>query len=242
MKKILTILTCAAIFSFVSCEDEPLEGDFVQGGLTCETATANTAQAALNFLGVNVDNYTQLCIAYRNALEAQIQACGDDDGTLQALVDTLGDCTNDVEPTEVEGTWLLTAWIGEEPIDLNNDDTESANFLDEMDCYNNETIVFNNDGSGTVMSTSYAEFTFEIVVGTTDEYNYTIECIDEIENTDVTWTQSGNTVSITDDFGTTDWTLNGNELSITIPDGFSSSNEDGSIIITQDLTFVYTKQ
>ena len=242
MKKLLALLICAVVFIFTSCEDEPLEGDFVTGGLTCETAIANTAQAALNFLGVNDDNYTQLCIAYRNALEAQIQACGDEDGSLQAAVDGLGDCTNDTEPTNVEGTWLLTAWLGEEPIDLNNDGTSSANFLDEMDCYNNETIVFNNDGTGVAMSTSFAEITFEIVVGTTDEYSYTIDCIDEVENTNMTWTQSDNTISITDAFGTTDWTLNGNELSITIPEGFGTSNEDGSVVITQDLTIVYTKQ
>ncbi|WP_299277044.1 hypothetical protein [uncultured Psychroserpens sp.] len=242
MKKLLTLLICTVVFTFVSCEDEPLEGDFVTGGLTCETAIANTAQAALNFLGVNDDNYTQLCIAYRNALEAQLQACGDEDGSLQTAIDALGDCTNDAEATEVEGTWLLTAWLGEEPIDLNNDGTSSANFLDEMDCYNNETIVFNNDGTGVAMSTSFAEITFEIVVGTTDEYSYTIDCIDEVENTNMTWIQSGNTISITDAFGTTDWTLSGNELSITIPEGFGTSNEDGTIIITQDLTLVYTKQ
>ena len=137
---------------------------------------------------------------------------------------------------------MLTAWLGEEPIDLNNDGTESANFLDEMDCYNNETIVFSNDGTGVAMSTSYAEFTFEIVVGTEDEYTYTIDCINENESTNLTWDQNGDTVSITDDFGTTEWTISGNQLSITLPDGFGASNEDGSVILTQDLTFVYTKQ
>lgn len=96
MKKILTLLMCTAVLAFVSCEDEPLEGDFLTGGTTCEQATLNTAEAGLNFLGVNDDNYMQLCVAYRNALEAQILACGDEDGTLQAAVTALGDCTNTV--------------------------------------------------------------------------------------------------------------------------------------------------
>ncbi|MDG5491431.1 hypothetical protein [Psychroserpens sp. SPM9] len=96
MKKILTLFLCATILSFVSCEDEPLEGDFVTGGITCEQATINTAEAALNFLGVNDDNYQQLCVAYKNALDDQIQACGDPDGTLEAAVNALGDCSTTV--------------------------------------------------------------------------------------------------------------------------------------------------
>nr|WP_321234281.1 hypothetical protein [uncultured Psychroserpens sp.] len=244
MKKILTVLLCSAIFVFTSCDDEPLEGDFVGGGETsCATAIANTAQAAINFSAVNVDTYTQLCIAYRNALEAQILACGDDDGSLQLAVNALGDCTDEnQQATDIEGTWLLTAWLGENPIDLNNDGVESANFLDEMDCYTNETIVFSNDGTVIVMSTSYAEFDVSIEVGTTNSYDYIVNCIDEIENNDATWTQSGNTVSITDADGTSEWTLNGNQLSIVVPSGFFAISEDATITVTEDLTFVYTKQ
>ncbi|WP_460218728.1 hypothetical protein [Psychroserpens sp. MEBiC05023] len=242
MKKILTLLVCSFVLSFVGCDDEPLEGDFVTGNTTCEQAVLNTAEAALNFASVNADTYTQLCTAYSNALQAQIQACGDEDGTLQAAVDALGDCDNNQQASGIEGTWLLTAWIGEEPIDLNNDGTENINFLEEMDCYNNETIVFSSNGTGLVMSTSYADISVELVIGTTDEYSFTIDCIDEIENTDITWTQTDNTVSITDDFGTTDWTLLGNQLSFTVPEGFTSVSEDATVTIIQDLTFVYTKQ
>ena len=96
MKKLLALFICTTLLTFVSCEDEPLEGDFEVGGTSCEAAVANTAQAALNFLGVNDDNYTQLCTAYRNALSAQILICGDSDGSLQLAVDALGDCNNTV--------------------------------------------------------------------------------------------------------------------------------------------------
>lgn len=246
MKKILTLLLCTAVFTFISCEDEPLEGDFVEGGATsCTTAIANTAQAAANFAAVNVDTYTQLCTAYRNALQAQIQACGDEDGTLQLAVDALGDCTDqNQQATEVEGTWLLTAWLGENPIDLNNDGVESANFLDEMDCYTNETLVFTNDGAAVATSTSYAEFDVSIEVGTTNSYDYVVNCIDETEITNGTWSQSGNTITITDDTTneTSDWTINGNQLSIVVPSGFFAISEDATITVTEDLTFVYTKQ
>ncbi|WP_152611445.1 hypothetical protein [Psychroserpens damuponensis] len=308
MKKLFTLLMCTAVLTFVSCEDEPLEGDFVTGGVSCEAAIANTAQAALNFLSVNDDNYEQLCLAYRSALQAQITACGDPDGSLQLALNALGDCsvilanncedattavasaqaafnnaTNDdystlcnayratlqnqiaqcgdedgsiqltiddlgdctidnEEPADVTGTWLLTAWNGTEPIDLDGDGVESINFLDEMDCYENETIVFNTDGTGVTMSTSFASFIFDIVVGTTDEFSYTIECEFEDENTNFTWTQNGNIVSTSDGTDTTDLTLNGNELSIFVPEGFLAFSSDFTATTTQDLTFVYTKQ
>ncbi|WP_156115507.1 hypothetical protein [Psychroserpens sp. Hel_I_66] len=93
MKKFFALLMCVVSLTFMTCENEPLEGDFATGGLSCETAAANTVQAALNLVSANQDNYTQLCIAYRNALQAQIEACGDPDGSIQAGVDALGDCS-----------------------------------------------------------------------------------------------------------------------------------------------------
>ncbi len=243
MKLSTQILLYTLLLSFLSCEDEPIEGDFLTGGLTCELALTNTAQAALNFLSVNDDNYTQLCTAYRNALQAQIQACGASDASLQIVINGSGDCTNNnQQATAVEGTWLLTAWLGEEPIDLNNDGTASDNFLDEMDCYENETIVFDIDGTAVSMSTSYASFIFDIEVGTTDQFTYTIECEFEEENTNMTWSQIGNSVTIDDGTNVSDFILNGNQLSVFIPEGFFAFSSDFTATTTQDLTFVYTKQ
>lgn len=93
VRSILVLLICVTAFIFVSCQNEPYEGEIPSSGLNCETAIANTAQAALSFLSANDDNYTQLCIAYRNALQAQILACGDPDGSLQTAINALGDCT-----------------------------------------------------------------------------------------------------------------------------------------------------
>ncbi|MCK8479919.1 hypothetical protein [Psychroserpens algicola] len=245
MKKNLLLLLCTTLFMFISCEDEPIDGDLTGGGEipSCATAIENTVQAAVNFSASNADTYTQLCIAYRNALQSQILACGDDDGSVQLAIDALGDCLDEnQQSTDVEGTWLLTSWLGENPIDLNNDGVESDNFLDEMDCYTNETIVFSNDGTAVAMSTSYAEFDVYIEVGTTNSYDYTVNCIDEIENTSATWEQSGNIISITDVDGTSEWTLNGNQLSIVVPSAFFAISEDASITVTEDLTFIYTKQ
>ena len=241
MKKLLIFCSFLVLFTAFTCENEPLDGDFVTE-LSCEDAAINTANAALAFLNVTDDNYTTLCNAYKSALEAQLEACGDPDGSLQQAINELGDCTLDA-PSGLVGTWLLTAWNGEEPIDLNNDGTESTNFLEEMDCYNNETIVFNDDNTGVAMSTSYADIEIFIEVGTTNSYDFTVTCIEEVENTNVTWSQSGNTVTITDPSGSSDWTLDGNTLSITIPEGFTVINtDDVTVSVIQDLTFVYTKQ
>lgn len=244
MKKLGILFSIFILLTAFTCDNEPLEGDFADEASLCENAIENAVTAALNFVAANDDNFTELCNAYTDALEAQIAACGDDaQGSVQAAIDAVGDCTVD-QPDDILGTWLLTAWNGEEPIDLNNDGTESINFLDEMDCYNNETIVFNADNTGLVMSTSYALFEIFIEVGTTDSFDFTIDCIAEVENTDITWTQAGNIVSITDSTNeTTDWTLAGNTLSITFPEGFSVTNpDDTTVTVTQDLTFVYTKQ
>lgn len=152
------------------------------------------------------------------------------------------------QSNDLDGTWLLTAWNGEEPIDLNGDGTENINFLDEMDCYDNETMEFNTDGTGMSHSTSYADIFMELEVGTTDSYYFQVDCIDEVDDTNFTWTQSGNTITISvdDGLGGTEqmqWTLDGNELSITIPEGFYvSASDDATVTTIQDLTFVYTKQ
>ena len=197
MKKLGTLLSIFILLTAFTCDNEPLEGEFPDPNETaCITAAQNTGTAATNFVNATDSNFTQLCNDYKTALESQIGLCGDPSGTLQQIIDGLGDCSGDGQSSDLVGTWRLTAWNGTEPIDLNNDGTESINFLDEMDCYENETIVFNVDNSGTAMSTSFAEFDIEIEVGTTDSFDFTVTCIDEIDNTDLTWSQSGNTVTI----------------------------------------------
>ena len=243
MKRLGYILSLFVLLCAFTCENEPLEGEFVneEANNSCADAIQDVAEAALAFVGADEANYSELCNAYVNALTDQINACGDD-GTIQGLIDQLGDCTQD-QPTGIEGIWLLTAWNGTEPIDLNNDGTESTNFLEELDCYNNETIVFNADNTGQIFSTSYAEIDIVLEVGSTNSYDFTVDCIEAAETTDMTWSQNGNVVSITDVSGTSDWTLNGNMLSITIPEGFVViSSEDATVTVIQDLTFIYTKQ
>lgn len=96
MKRIFALLTFLVLFTAITCENEPIDEGIqvVEPGGSCEQAVLNTAEAALAFLEINEGNYEQLCNAYRDALEAQILACGDPDGSIQQGIDALGDCTD----------------------------------------------------------------------------------------------------------------------------------------------------
>lgn len=310
LKKISFLLLICVLFTAFKCDNEPLEGEFItEQQVSCDVAVQNVTDAALAFSQNTNETYEDLCIAYKNALQFQKQFCGDPDGSLQALIDSLGSCSTDIiiddcasaasavgvaqaafaqatpsnytqlcnayretllnliefcgndggtqsvlndlgdctnEQTEegIVGTWLLTAWVGETPIDLNNDGVESENFLDEMNCYNNDTIVFAVDETTLTTSNSYAEFEFIIEVGTTNSFEYTVTCIEETEISNGNWTQNGNVITITNDLGDdSEWTLNGNQLSVFVPEGFFAFNSDDIEVTTiQDLTFIYTKQ
>ncbi|MEM6515725.1 MAG: hypothetical protein AAF688_06045 [Bacteroidota bacterium] len=221
----------ATVDSLGDCSEQPNE---------CQTATnaANVAETAFN--AATSDNFTQLCNAFKTALQNKIDACGDDDGSIQTAIDNLGDCSNNQQTTNIPGTWKLTAWNIDGGLDLDNDGTASVNVLDEMDCYNNETIVFNADGTASVISTSFADIESEFELGSNDEFDFTVECIQDDETTTGTWTEDSNTLTFTyDDFDETiEFTIENNDISYFIPNGFTTFGVEFST----DMTIVYTKQ
>lgn len=75
---------------------------------TAEEAT-NEAASAYNDDNTNED----LCIAYKEALENQIAECGDPDGSLQDIIDDLGDCSSGAASSGV-----LKVTTGTLPIDF----------------------------------------------------------------------------------------------------------------------------
>ncbi|OUR91055.1 hypothetical protein A9Q87_11300 [Flavobacteriales bacterium 34_180_T64] len=93
MKKVSLLFSLFILLTAFTCENEPLEGDFLEEtDLSCEEALLNTVDAALAFVDATETNYTELCTVYKEALQAQIEACGDPDGSLQSGVDALGNC------------------------------------------------------------------------------------------------------------------------------------------------------
>jgi len=89
----------------MNCDNEPYEGDFITEDNSCQLAMLATAQAANDFLNATDDNFNLLCQAYRNALENEIEICGDLDGALQSRIDDLGNCNN-LCPGAIEATQI----------------------------------------------------------------------------------------------------------------------------------------
>lgn len=143
---------------------------------------------------------------------------------------------NNGEEVTIPGEWKLTELNLEEPFDFNQDGTANINLMTETNCYQNEIMTFlpNNTGIGT--SNSYAMITV-------DSENFTVECIEETEETPFTWSQNATNFTIVMDSQTHTATLDGNKLTFTIPEGFMTGpNGEGGFEILQDLTFIFTKQ
>lgn len=95
MKRVSLFLSFFILLTAFKCDNEPYEGDFFaeENTISCETASQDIITTATNFDSATEDNYTELCTAYVEALENQITACGDADGSLKSTIDALGDCT-----------------------------------------------------------------------------------------------------------------------------------------------------
>jgi len=64
--------------------------------VACQNATAVVVTTKVNLNSVDPTGvqYTDFCNAYKTALQVKKQVCGDTDGSVQDLIDGLGDCTN----------------------------------------------------------------------------------------------------------------------------------------------------
>lgn len=164
---------------------------------------------------------------------------------LNALVFT--SCTNnedDNNPDEsIVGTWKLTGWNITQGFDLNQDGTISNNILEEIDCLNNETLVFNADGSLISNNTSYLDIQILLITGTTDEYIFDIDCGEDIDSYALSYTQNGNTIIVNDDGEIMIGVISGNKLIFTIEDGVPVYADDinEEVVSTQELKIVYSK-
>lgn len=72
----------------------PINGGAPIGTVSCQQATTNLATATTSFSEVVPGDaqYAQFCNAYRTALQDALSSCGDTTGTLQGIMDGLGDC------------------------------------------------------------------------------------------------------------------------------------------------------
>ncbi|APY06991.1 hypothetical protein BWZ20_01170 [Winogradskyella sp. J14-2] len=289
----------AMLFMAVNCDNEPYEGEIIVEDTSCIEAIETTEIAAQNFLNGTQEDFSDLCLIYKEALLDQIEACGDEDGSLQLLADDLGTCTEEIdvceeaieaselariiyesaadetaevlcnaykdalfyqievcgddgtllaviedlgnceiEMVDVVGTWKLVSWNTDELRDLNNDGIVTNNYLDDIDCYDNETIEFNPDGTGTMFLRSTAEFTF---TPTADGEDYFTECTSIMEDKTFTWTETINSVTMLYTDGTSLSLFKNGNLYTAINDAFYAQSTVDNSVITERITFVYNK-
>lgn len=208
----------------------------------CIIAQNATALAFEAFLNSTTQDYEANCTAYVSALENEIIACGDD-GSLESLIDELGDCQPMV--FDVTGSWKVVSITNDIARDLDNDGDVSNDYLDEFDCYNNETVDFNADGTGTFFFRSFAEIQVEAAEGTFDNVDFIVTCIEDSSNVSFTWEQIG--LNIIDVTLNTDGTVlnffrNGDNIFIARRDDFVAvSISPGVDSITEDLIYEYIK-
>lgn len=163
--------------------------------------------------------------------------------SLFVLVSITG-CSSDDEQnnnqSKIQGIWKLSAWNVEDGFDMNFDSVVSTNLLNEIDCTQNETLLF--DANGIVSSNNTFNPDLEIVLinEATQEYSFSIECdIEGVIGFATLYSVKGNNVL----FGENNAILDGNHISILFENSIEIWNNDlTQIVDTKDLTTVYIKQ
>ena len=145
----------------------------------------------------------------------------------------------------INGTWKMTGFLSENAYDLNGDGTASNNVIVETGCYQNELIIINDDGTASVIENSYLDIILELVIGTTDQYTYTFNCVTDSSTILLEWEQDGTTISFYDGNDVVaEATLSNNTIIFVLPDAYDVEVEENGVIVTvtEDLTYIYTKQ
>lgn len=147
--------------------------------------------------------------------------------------------TEDIDDNNnVVGTWKLTTWTIDIPVDLNNDNSFSTNILDEINCDNNETLVF--DTKSIVSSNDSFNPTIDIALMSDEKYVFNVECTSGSIGFATSYTQiNNNTVN----FNNVEAVIIRNKLSWVYENAIKIYNQDYTEVVeTKDLILIYTKQ
>lgn len=151
-------------------------------------------------------------------------------------------CFKDQDDTfnnDLIGTWKLTGYNVEGGFDINADGVADTNLLNEIECPNDETLVFVSNGIVSSDKTYNPLLEIGLVEGTNDRYVFNVECPDGDIGFSATYTQNNGSVTIQDRMAV----LNGNQLARVFENAINIYNEDFTqVIATKTLTMVYTKQ
>lgn len=123
-KNVLALLFISILtFSCGDSGDDTVENP--DENAECESFEAAVSQAQQALQNAPNSEYESLCAAYQEAINLQIQECGDEDGTLQAIIDDLGDCTLVVEPPVSDADFYITGYFNGEPIVMETGTSEN---------------------------------------------------------------------------------------------------------------------
>lgn len=102
MRKPAILLLMFVLLTFFTCDNEPVYREFIENS-QCTVAVNNSLDATINFGAItpNDTNYSEVCENYKGALLAQIETCGDIDGTIQLIIDDL-DCSVIILPDDCD--------------------------------------------------------------------------------------------------------------------------------------------
>lgn len=145
----------------------------------------------------------------------------------------------------IEGTWKMTAFKSQNAYDLNGDGIISNDIMGQTNCFQNETMIFNANHTGADMSTSRLEIDLELVAGSTNEYEYTVNCVNENNTSAFTWTKNGDIVTVSQGGTTFSGTQDGDKITIKKLNGFTievPQGNGGTTYISEEVTIVYKKQ
>lgn len=309
MKKIFELSSFIILLLLVNCDNEPYEGDIINEDNPCVMAIRAANEAGANYLQTEItdENHNLLCQTYRDALEDQIEICGDPNGALQELIDFLGDCTTifdnpcanaqtataiafqeylnaptldyevkcmayieaieneifvcgddgslqalinelgDCQPFvfDITGNWKLIAMNSNIGRDLNNDGVVTSDYFQEINCYTDESIDFNVDGTGTFYFRSYAVIEISASADNFDNVDYAIDCIEESVDVQFTWVQIGLNsivVTLTADGTVLNFFRNADHIFIARRDDFVATSVSSNVdSVVQDLIYEYTQ-
>jgi len=148
----------------------------------------------------------------------------------------LMNCSN--KNSKIVGKWKLTSWAVDLPLDINKDSITSLNLLDELECKNNETLVF--DEHGIVMSNNTFHPTVEIGLNKiTKDYIFNVDCPEGVISNATSYiVNNDGTISINDEVVN----IGDNFLTRTFKNAYNIYDENFvNVLDKRDLVLIYSK-
>ena len=149
--------------------------------------------------------------------------------------------TEDIDDqSSLIGVWKLTSWTINTAIDLDNDGIASTEF--SPGCLIDSDLTFMDDSNGTIFYSSSVSYSTRMEDG---NMVFMTACTTDSERVPslMSYTSSDSEIIINKDGVEFVLALNGNTLSMLVPNDFiAKDNETSETTVSQDVTYIYTRQ